>query len=239
MLAGFLLHLFTQISHLSCPWNERWQRLLSLPVSGLPFMWSALHPTSYLTYREPLLTSVKLVWFAFPLLRKARGIQRVLDQDATPGFFGFGLDVLKIMWGTRLFAHIWMSFTMIQSLPLYALGQVYGAVMLRMNDSLCHTRVLQDPLTRRRLSVFNMLSTDVLLPHSSAALMSGWVGKDGDCAFFLTVLVATLGVSLPIAVLALSKMRLGMKEIMVAFLMCLQVTWVVAVVGTSYSMGPS
>jgi hypothetical protein len=45
---GFILHLATQVSHLRCPWSERWQRLLSLPVSAIPPLTATISPALYL-----------------------------------------------------------------------------------------------------------------------------------------------------------------------------------------------
>jgi hypothetical protein len=41
----------------------------------------------------------RFVFFLFPLLRKPRGIQRVLETKATESLPGFILDVLKMGWG--------------------------------------------------------------------------------------------------------------------------------------------
>ena len=44
----------------------------------------------------------RFVFFAFPLLRKARGIQKVLDDAPQPGARGLIKDVLKLTWGEHL-----------------------------------------------------------------------------------------------------------------------------------------
>ena len=41
----------------------------------------------------------RFVFFAFPLLRKARGIQKVLDDAPQPGARGLVKDMLKLAWG--------------------------------------------------------------------------------------------------------------------------------------------
>ena len=98
-LTGLILHTLTQLAHINCPWPERWQRILSIPVPGLLWAWPQLAPRIYLKYRNWIQAVVCIVFFNFPLLRKPKGIQRVLDAPATPGFFGFLTDVLKIAWG--------------------------------------------------------------------------------------------------------------------------------------------
>lgn len=95
----FVLHFITQVAHLSCPWHERWQRLLSLPVAVAPGACALLAPRWYIRHRWVVLVAFKVAFFAFPLLRQARGIQRVLDAPATPGPLGFVIDTIKIAWG--------------------------------------------------------------------------------------------------------------------------------------------
>lgn len=96
---GFLLHFLVQLAHISCPWSERWQRLLSLPVSAMQFLIPALAPAFYIKHRDMNLFATKMAFFSFPLLRKARGIQRALDTPATQGIFGFLVDLTKMAWG--------------------------------------------------------------------------------------------------------------------------------------------
>ena len=42
------------------------------------------------------------MFFAFPLLRKARGIQKVLDDAPQPGARGLVKDILKLTWGAMI-----------------------------------------------------------------------------------------------------------------------------------------
>ena len=98
-LGGFLLHTLVQIAHISCPWHERWQRLLSIPVSALQCLIPALAPGFYMKHRDMSLIMTKLAFFSFPLLRQARGIQKALEATAMPGPFGFLVDIIKMAWG--------------------------------------------------------------------------------------------------------------------------------------------
>ena len=99
---GFMLHTLTQMAHISCPWVEMRQRLASIIFTAMIFLFPALQPKLYLKHRDTFLTCFKIGFFSFPLLRRKRGIQRVLDSPATPGMFGFLLDLIKVAWGTLL-----------------------------------------------------------------------------------------------------------------------------------------
>lgn len=101
--AGFLLHSLTQLAHIWCPWPECRQRLFSIFFTAFVFLFPALMPRQYLQHRNTFLICFKLVYFSFPLLRKPRGIQRVLDSPATAGLSGFFLDLIKTAWG-KLYA---------------------------------------------------------------------------------------------------------------------------------------
>lgn len=96
-----LVHTIVQLMHLKCPWSERWQRLLSIPVTGLGWAVPALAPHFYLRRRHWFTFAHRVAFFMFPLLRKPKGIQRVLDTGASPGGVGALKDVLKIAWGER------------------------------------------------------------------------------------------------------------------------------------------
>ena len=239
MLIGLTLHIATQLSHLSCPWRERWQRIVSIPVTATPYLWSLIHPTSYFHWRELLFIIFRVVFFSFPLLRKAKGIQRVLDAPATPGgLAGFLIDVIKILWGTRMIAHVWLCISMTQSLPLYFIGNVFGVCMLRLNDSLCSSRLLQDPLTKRRLRLFNFITTDLLLPPGS---FRGDVAVNGDCSFFLTLLLVAVGVAVPCTILGISSNRTGAmptKAKCMIWLATMQLSWAFALAITSEVLQP-
>lgn len=81
-----------QSSHPAVPSRFLPVVLLCLPVAvhGPPS--TALQHTHTLPLR-------RFIFFAFPLLRKARGIQKVLDDAPQPGARGLVKDVLKLMWG--------------------------------------------------------------------------------------------------------------------------------------------
>lgn len=240
MFFGCVLHVATQVSHLRCPWSERWQRLLSIPVSAVPTGTAAVAPAFYVRHREIILVAFKLIYWSFPLLRKPAGIQRVLDAPATPGPLGFPLDVLKMLWGTRMFAQVYASLSMPQALAPYFVCQVFSATMLRLNRSLCGTRLLQDPLTRRRLRLFNYLSAQALLPPGS--MRWGGEAPDADagaqCSFFLTLLVVLVGVVLPTVALGLSRSGLNHKSRAVVWFLGLQLSWAVALAVTSEVRNP-
>lgn len=234
-LMGFLLHVFTQIHYLSCPWNERWQRLLSIPVSGAPLVFAALYPHTYVMYREAIMVVFKLIWYAFPLLRKAKGIQQVMEAPATAGSFGIFFDLLKIIWGTRMFAMAWMTVSIPHATIPYFITQVYSAYMLRSNDSLCKTQLMQDSLTQQRLSLFNVLTTTALLPNGS--YYTAWLHREGaDCSFFLTIMLVSLGVWLPITsvVLARRTKKPTRRDQLIAWIVTAQLTWAFALALTAY-----
>lgn len=94
-----MLHFLVQLAHVSCPWHEKWQRLLSLPVAAMVFIFPAMAPELYLRHRDLFLLCFKVSFFSFPLLRKPKGIQRVLNAAATPGLRGFIVDLVKMAWG--------------------------------------------------------------------------------------------------------------------------------------------
>ncbi len=194
-------------------------------------------------HREILYIGFKVIYWSFPLLRKAKGIQRVLDAPATPGPLGFLLDILKMLWGTRMFAQIYMSLSMPQSLAPYFVCQVFSAAMLRLNRSLCGTRLMLDPLTQRRLRVFNYLSAQGLLPPGSMRWHSDGDGKDdisagADCSFFLTLLLVGVGVALPTVSLGLSRSSLNHKSRAVVWFLAMQLSWAVALAVTAEVQNP-
>ena len=99
---GFMLHTLVQIAHLSCPWHEKWQRLFSIVYCSLGFLVPAFFPKLYIRYRESLIFCFKIGFYSFPLLRKRKGLQRVLDSAATPGQFGLIVDLVKMAWGKTI-----------------------------------------------------------------------------------------------------------------------------------------
>lgn len=101
-MVGIVLHTFTQIKHIYCPWPELWQRLLSIVVCTSSVLVPALWPSIYIKHREFFVFAFKVVFYSFPLLHKPRGIQRALNAPATPGPWGMPLDLLKMAWGTKL-----------------------------------------------------------------------------------------------------------------------------------------
>ena len=208
----FSLHVLTQITHLSCPWNERWQRLVSIPVAGLPSLCLFLSPPLYMKWRTPLLLGNKLIFFAFPLLRQPRGIQRVLDAPATPGAVGFFVDTLKIAWGSRIIAVLVSGLsTRLDVLP-HVLIQIYSLLMVRNNSSLCSAPLMTDPLTLERMRAFNTASCGSLLPPLGV-LGAGWaLPQRGDCSLFLTLLHVVIGVLAPTAVVVLAADDSGRRD---------------------------
>lgn len=75
-----------------------------------------------------------LVFFAFPLLRKPRGIQKVLDDDPQPGLLGLLRDMLKVAWGSRhVAAFMAVILNPLQMLPLvpHLALQFYTVAMVR------------------------------------------------------------------------------------------------------------
>jgi hypothetical protein len=189
-----MLHTAVQLMHISCPWHERWQRLLSIPVLSVIWALPLTAPQFYLEHRTYTLVACKMVFFAFPLLRKARGIQRVLDAPATPGAGGFLIDIIKMGWGSRLLAVI--SSGLGQPLPLMwqLFIQVYSVAMIRGNASLCSSRLMSDPLTVKRVRAFSMWSSEALLP---SFCMGKLISAGSECSFMFTLLHIIFGVLAP------------------------------------------
>ena len=86
-------------SSLPCSWHTscRQQAPPSIPCK---LMWAP----SACKLPQPLCcpgpsAACRFVFFAFPLLRKARGIQKVLDDAPQPGARGLVKDMLKLAWG--------------------------------------------------------------------------------------------------------------------------------------------
>ena len=53
-------------------------------------------------WHRPFLVLLRVLFFAFPLLRSNSGIQRSLEALPTPGALGCVLDLLKVVWGELL-----------------------------------------------------------------------------------------------------------------------------------------
>lgn len=85
---GFLLHSATQVMSLlawsTLPGSERFQRVLSCVVAGGMWLLPSLAPRFYLRWRKESLTVYRLVFFAFPLLRKARGAHANAGRSGPP-----------------------------------------------------------------------------------------------------------------------------------------------------------
>lgn len=190
----FLLHTTTQFSHLGCPWEERWQRLLSIPVSGAPWFLTLLAPSFYLRWRMQVYSWYKVAFFAFPLLRKPRGIQRVLDGDPSPGPLGFLLDVLKIAWGSRLFAVLQSGLATRMPIALHVPLQLYSVLMVRNNASLCKAPLTTAPAVVERMRTVNAVACGMLVPPLGQ-VCSRWLSEHNrDCSFFVTQLHLLVGV---------------------------------------------
>lgn len=240
---GFILHTLTQISHLNCPWSEKWQRLLSIFISVFPWLWPSLHQKSYIKHRVKFIVLFRLIYFAFPLLRKARGIQRVLDDKATPGSFGFVLDTLKMAWGSRLFAVITSGFLLHTPLFIHVLVQIYSVCMVLNNNTLCTSPLLSDPMTRDRIKYLNSMTSSVILPNGGILFGNLTDDKKG-CNFFFNVLHLLVGVfltSLPVY-LRQERNRRGRHRIysnqwgaLIGSWMCLQIIWAVSAVAVMYT----
>ena len=123
--SGFMLHFMVQIAHISCPWHERWQRILSVLITTSIFLFPTFCPETYLRYRNIFLFTFRIAFFSFPLLRKPRGIQRVLNAPASPGLMGCIIDLVKMAWGMPerpvFFPYLCLSF----KLELVALSISY------------------------------------------------------------------------------------------------------------------
>lgn len=228
-----MLHTVVQFMHISCPWHERWQRLLSIPVSSVMWALPLTAPNFYLRHRTFILVTFKIIFFAFPLLRKARGIQRVLDAPATPGAGGFLIDIIKMGWGSRLLAVI--SSGLGQPLPLMwqLIVQIYSVAMIRGNASLCSSRLMSDPLTVKRVRAFSMLSSEALLPSFS---MGKLVSAGSECSFMFTLLHIIFGVLAPTlpSIKELGWLDRRYSGRLAVWWIGMSVTWAAAVMVTLY-----
>lgn len=196
-------------------------------------------PNLYLKHRNTFLICFKVGYFSFPLLRKPRGIQRVLDSPATSGLGGFFLDLIKAAWGSRLFVASLTGIFLPLSLVSQIATQAFAIAMIRGNKSLCATQLMIDPLTTSRLHIFiTLFSTILLLPsHESEVLLPP--GK--ECSFIFTLLHLTFGIIIPSAPLALQKLNNvlpgggGSHKIAICWIVfCL--TWALALLITSLTI---
>lgn len=103
MLIGLLLHSATQVVSLmawhTLPFSEKSQRLGSIVFAACSWLLPTLAPAFYLRWRKELIILYRICFFAFPLLRKARGIQQVMEDAAQQGARGAVKDLFKIFWG--------------------------------------------------------------------------------------------------------------------------------------------
>lgn len=220
---GVLLHTLVQCAHMNCVWSERWQQLLSIPFSSISFLVPTFFPRFYITHRDAFLFLFKVGFFSFPLLRKPKGIQRVLDAPATPGLYGVLVDLTKMAWGKYieitcsilsvylyyfrtsgeliLFAgsRLVAAFMLGISLPMTFWAQIacqaFAICMIRGNESLCSTQLMTDPTTVKRLHVMIGLSSQIFLPPSAAVQQS--LPPGSECAFTFTLLHLLFGILLP------------------------------------------
>jgi len=234
-LWGFTFHTATQLMHISCPWHERWQRLLSIPVCSFVWALPLTAPHFYLRHRTFFLVIFKMIFFSFPLLRKARGIQRVLDAPATPGVWGFLIDIIKMGWGSRLLAVVLSGLG--QPLPLVwqLIAQVYSVAMILGNGSLCSSRLMSDPLTVKRVRAFSMISLEAFLP---SFCMGKLVSAGSECSFIFTLLHIIFGVLAPTLPSIKEREWLNMRYSgRLAVWWCgMSVTWAAAVMATWVSL---
>ena len=95
-----VLHGASQLKELSgAQGSEFWQRVGSIALVALLWLLPACAPRLWARRRTAFLTSIKFIFFTFPLLRRPRGIQRVLDGPATPGLLGVPRDLFRVAWG--------------------------------------------------------------------------------------------------------------------------------------------
>ncbi|KAL4419852.1 hypothetical protein ABPG75_006950 [Micractinium tetrahymenae] len=221
-LCSFTLHTATQFMSLlawaSLPGSERFQRVLSIFFAASMYVLHTVAPVTYLRWRAHSLGLYRIAFFAFPLLRKARGIQKVLDADPQPGLHGALKDLFKVVWGSRLVAVFLSSLmTPLPLMPLVphllvqvysvpTLVQVYSVALVRANDSLCATPLLAHPATAARISALHqaMHLASMVLPGSigqsiSPALQASQQGQ--QCEAILTFLFIVTGLLFPIACL--------------------------------------
>ncbi|KAL4430336.1 hypothetical protein ABPG77_002142 [Micractinium sp. CCAP 211/92] len=212
-LCSFTLLTATQCMSLlawaTLPGWERLQRVLSICFAASIYIFPTAAPLVYLRWRPWALAAYRVAFFAFPLLRRARSIQGVLDAEPQPGLHGALKDLLKVIWGTRLVA-VFMS-SLMTPLPLmplmpHLLLQACSVAMVRANGSLCATPLLSHPATAARISSFHqaMYLASMLLPGSVGQSISPALRASQQCQqceAFLSFLLIAAGLLLPVVVL--------------------------------------
>lgn len=210
-LISFVLHSATQVVSLlswqTLPLSEKSQRVGSILFAASIWVLPTVAPALYLRWRKEALILYRVGFFAFPLLRKAAGIQAVLNASPQPGIRGVVKDLYKVVWGSRLVA-VLMA-VMLNPLPLVPLVpqmllQVYAVAMIRSNNTLCATPLLSAPLTTQRIRRFHSLL------HIFSQALPGGVGqsmfplllrsgrqREAECESFLTFLFYTVGLLMP------------------------------------------
>ncbi|PRW58844.1 MAD2L1-binding isoform X2 [Chlorella sorokiniana] len=188
------------------PAAEISQRVMSTALVALFWVLPTFWPVHYMRHRTVYLLSSRISFFAWPLLRKPRGIQHVLESAAAAGVRGALRDIFKVVWGGRLVAVMLLSsITPLSILPLSAhlLLQLYAVLMVRGNSSLCAAPLLRDPLTRARISRFHsaMGLLAYMLPGGIGFALRARLGDSMDstmeCEAFLTCLSVVLALLLP------------------------------------------
>lgn len=176
-----------------CTWTERWQRYVSILLPIPIVFWATFGPPKlYLRYRNILMVLIRVVFFSFPLLRRARGIQRVLDSPANQiPYIGYCLDILKIGWGSRLMAIVFSGVSMQIPIELHVPVQLYSIYMVLSNNTLCASTLCTDPLTISRFKSTMYILSPCFLPIS--AVPSIPFTADINCTAILTSLHLLFG----------------------------------------------
>ncbi|KAL4419555.1 hypothetical protein ABPG77_006886 [Micractinium sp. CCAP 211/92] len=233
LLFSLLLHVSVQTASLlnwrALPASETAQRALSVVAVLAFYLLPTVAPRLYLRWRTQALLANRLVFFAFPLLRKPRGIQQVLNAAPRPGVRGAMKDLFRIIWGGRLVATLMGAmFNPLPLLPLlpHVAVQAYSVFMVRGNSSLCVAPLLSHPLTAQRIrslhSAMRLLAAflpgglgQVLGPQAGSeaagpagpAVPAGSAARDElaqqrtECEAFLNFLYWTVGWLLPMCLI--------------------------------------
>jgi hypothetical protein len=192
--------------HRYVPWTltispSLYGSIISIIYAALPYLWARIGPTSFVKQREIILSVIKVFYFSAPLLRRPRGIQRVLDAEPRPGKLGVLIDTIKVIWGCRLMAILIGSSALPSSLLLYLPVLLYSTLAVRGNKSLCETELLSHPITAARIAAFHSWADRIVQPVLSSLgfseLFAVALNPKDQCEAYLNWMYAIVGLVLP------------------------------------------
>jgi hypothetical protein len=179
--------------------------IFSIIYAALPYLWARMSPTSFMKQRGIILSVIKVFYFSAPLLRRPRGVQRVLDAQPQPGKLGILIDTIKVIWGCRLMAIFIGSSALPSSLLLYLPVLLYSTLSVRGNKSLCETELLSHPITAARIAAFHSwadwIAQPVLSSLGFSELFAVFLSPKDQCEAYLNWMYAIVGFVVPTIVI--------------------------------------